>query len=70
MTDLHLEDYESSLPPEERAKHIEEAKRWIKYRYSGKWFEKVALSLLLEMEELKKNKEKINTCASLSQNSV
>jgi len=40
------------LSREERAALIKEIENWIQWRYSGKWFEKVSMALLQEIDYL------------------
>ena len=49
-----IEDYESSISEKERKKLIQEIQNWVRYRYKGLWFEKVGISMLLEIDRLQK----------------
>ena len=45
----------ATFSKEERLKYLLEAQNWLMYRYSGKWFENVILSLIQEIQENKEN---------------
>ena len=49
------------MSKKERLKYLLEAQNWLIYRYSGKWFENVIISLIQEIYE-SKEKEKTKKC--------
>ncbi len=41
------------LSPEERQARIDEIEKWLRFRYTGKWFETVSVALLQEIYDLR-----------------
>ena len=45
----------------ERQQLILEMRRWLEYRYTGLWFEKVRVALLYDVESLKEELSKVKS---------
>lgn len=56
-----VKDLASGISEDERQQLILEMRRWLKYRYTGLWFEKVSVALLYEVEALKEELSKIKS---------
>jgi len=52
------------LSPEERQARIDEIEKWLRFRYSGRWFENMSVALLQEIYDLRAQINELKTLKS------